>query len=200
MNRQVLVERLYTDIEWALSQGLPPAELVPMLERLVREADAGTAHGVYARRQLAELIVRRNPFRAARLASEALATEPDDATFAVLGLAHTLLGNYGLAVKAYRDSLRLAPRSPWVAHNLGHLLDAGLGRPREALPLLERAREALPREPEIASSLAHALLAAGQRERAHQELLAAVDDDEERAEEILKGWEDEAEVGLSNGP
>jgi Flp pilus assembly protein TadD len=181
-------EAQYTDIAWALSQGLSQGELVPMLERLAQSAPHGGVHYIYAKRLLAETLVREHPFRAARLASEVLEHQDDDRAHAVLGLSHMLLGNFRLAERAYRAALRLAPHSPWYAHNLGHLLDVALDRPLEAVRLLAQARKALPLEPEIASSYAHALLRAGDTTRARQELLAAVAADEVRADEILARW------------
>ena len=183
-----LVDRLYTDIEWALSQGLPQTDLVPMLERLARSAPPHTPHYVYAKRQLAELLVQKQPFRAARLAQDVLSQQADDRAYSVLGLSHMILGNYHLAEKAYRQALALVPHCPWYAHNLGHLLDVALDRPEKALPYLKLARTGLPHEPEIASSYAHALLHARQPTEALRELLAAVDHDESRAREVLARW------------
>lgn len=163
-----------------------------MLERLAESAPRGGVHYIYAKRLLAESLVRQHPFRAARLAREVLEFQDDDRAHAVLGLSHMLLGNFRLAERAYRAALRLAPHSPWYAHNLGHLLDVALGKTTEAVRLLAQARKALPLEPEIASSYAHALLRAGEPERARQELLAAVDSDEARATQILTRWQTES--------
>jgi Flp pilus assembly protein TadD len=183
------VDRLYTDIEWALSQGLPAGEVVPMIERLMRCADPKSLHANYARRQLAELIVREEPFRAARLARDALQIDPDDdRAHAVLGLANMLMGHFRVAERSYRRALSLVPHCPWYSHNLGHLLDVALGRPHEALALLRLSRRALPHEPEIASSYAHALLKCGDRAGAHRELLNALDGDAHRANQILAQW------------
>lgn len=185
-------EEQYTDIAWALSQGLSQGELLPMLERLAGSAPRGGVHYIYAKRLLAETLVREHPFRAARLAREVLEFQDDDRAHAVLGLSHMLLGHFRLAERAYRAALRLAPHSPWYAHNLGHLLDVALEKPTEAVRLLAQARKALPHEPEIASSYAHALLRAGDSVRARRELLAAVDGDEARASDILARWEAES--------
>lgn len=165
-----------------------------MLERLGRTAPVGGVHYVYAKRLLAELLVKQQPFRAARLASEVLAHQEDDRAYAVLGLSHMLLGNYRLAEKAYRAALALSPHSPWYAHNLGHLLDVGLDRPEEALRLLAQAERTLPHEPEIRSSYAHALLRAGHGADARRELLVAVGEDEARADEILERWTRESKA------
>lgn len=183
-----LVHRLYTDIEWALAQGLPQTDLVCMLERLARQAEHGSVHYVYAKRQLAELVVRNHPFRAARLAQDVLSVQPDDRAYSVLGLSHMMLGNYRLAESAYRKALAMVPHCPWYAHNLGHLLDVALERSEEALKHLLLALRALPHEPEIRSSYAHALLRAGKSEEARRQLLIAVDHDDGRADDILDRW------------
>jgi Flp pilus assembly protein TadD len=180
---------MYTDIEWALSQGLPLGDLVPMVERLLQQAGPDTPHLNYAKRQLAELIVRKEPFRAARLAQEVLAeNRDDDRALAALGLACLLMGHFKVAEKSYRAALALVPHCPWYAHNLGHLLDVAMGRPHEALPLLRMSRRALPQEPDIARSYAHALLGAGREEEAWEHLLEAVDDNRTRAAELRAQW------------
>lgn len=182
------VECLYTDIEWALSQGLPPRDLIPMLQRLVAAAEPSSDYALYAKRQLAEYIVQKAPFRAARLAQEILTVQPDDRAYAVLGLAHLLLGNFRLAERAYKSALSLMPHCPWYSHNLGHLLDVGRNNPKAALPYLLASRRMLPQEPEIASSLAHALVRAGRPEQAWEHLLVAVRGDEARAAELVRAW------------
>jgi Flp pilus assembly protein TadD len=180
---------MYTDIEWALSQGLPVGQVVPMVERLMNEAAPGTPHANYAKRQLAELIVRKDPFRAARLSREVTNDCPDDdRALATLGLSCLLMGHYRMAERAYRRALRLVPHCPWYAHNLGHMLDVALGRPKEALPLLKMSLRAMPHEPEIASSYAHALFAAGDPTEGWKQLLASVDGSHARAKEVYKAW------------
>lgn len=190
------VDRLYSDIEWALAHGLPPRELVPMLEKLLRHAPGHSPHAVFAKRQLAELIVQRAPWRAARLAKDVLAVLPeDDRAWAALGLAHTLLGNFHSAEKAYREALYLAPCSPWYAHNLGHLLDIALDRPRDALKYLAAAHRSLPHEPEISGSYAHALARADRWAEAVPLLARALDRDSEAAEAMLRDWLSREPVG-----
>lgn len=160
------IERLQYNCRWALMNGLGPRDLVPMLERLERHAPPDSEPALFAKAQLAEIIVDRDPWRAAILCRRVLQRVDADRVWGVLGLAHTLLGNYHLAASAYRRALALNPNSASYAHNLGHLLDVVLDRPHDALRLLDRAHRALPEESEIASSYAHALLRAGQRERA----------------------------------
>src|SRR6266487_1593279 len=57
------------------------------------------------------------------------------------------------------SSGRACGRSRSVA--FGHLLDVALGRPNDAVGLLAEAYKREPKEPEIASSYAHALARAG---------------------------------------
>jgi predicted Zn-dependent protease len=190
------VDRLYSDIEWALAHGLPPRELVPMLEKLLRHAPGHSPHAVFAKRQLAELIAQRDPWRTARLARDVLAVLPeDDRAWAALGLAHTLLGNYRSAERAYREALMLAPCSPWYAHNLGHLIDIGLDRPRDALRYLAAAHRGLPQEPEIAGSYAHALARADRWEEAVPLLARAIGRDARAAEAMLADWLSRSPLG-----
>lgn len=187
------IDRMYADVEWAISQGLPLGEIVSMLERLMREAKPHSLHSNYAKRQLAELIVQKEPFRAARLANDVLeAQKDDDRAHAVLGLACLLMGHYRKAELAYRSALALVPHCPWYAHNLGHLLDVALSRPREALPWLELSERGMPLEPEVKSSLAHALFHLGRQEEADAKLLEAVDGDLTRAEEMMNEWREKS--------
>jgi Flp pilus assembly protein TadD len=90
----------------------------------------------------------------------------DYEAWSVLGLALSLLGHYRAAAHAHRAALALEPGCPIAAHNLGHLLDVGLGQPARALHHLERAYRARPHDEEIAGSYAHALARVGRREEA----------------------------------
>ena len=182
------LERMLTDVEWAMSKQFAARDLVPMLENLVRAAPAASEAAYFAKLRLSELIVGDSPFRAARLARDVLHSGESDRAWAVLGLAHTMLGHYRVAARSYRRALALAPECAVYEHNLGHVLDVALNRPKDALVHLERAYRSLPQEGEIASSYAHALLRAGQLERART-LLASAVRDPERAAEILKAWQ-----------
>ncbi|HYQ41825.1 MAG TPA: tetratricopeptide repeat protein [Polyangiaceae bacterium] len=182
------LERMLTDVEWAISKQFAARDLVPMLENLVRAAPAASEAAYFAKLRLSELIVGSAPFRAARLARDVLVRGESDRAWAVLGLAHTLLGNYRIAARSYRRALALAPECAVYEHNLGHVLDVALDRPRDALVHLERAHRVLPGETEIASSYAHALLRSGQLDKARALLALAVKDPQE-AEEIFKAWQ-----------
>jgi tetratricopeptide (TPR) repeat protein len=185
---QGVLERLIGDLNWARAHSLPPRELVPLLRRVVAVAPEGSQERRTARRELAELIVQKDPWLSARLAGDVLREEADERAFGVLGLAHTLLGNYRSAVRAYRRALELAPGAPEYEHNLGHLLDVALGRPLSALPHLRRAEAGLPGEPEIQSSLAHALLRVGRTKEATKLLERVFDGDEQRVHATLASW------------
>ncbi|HEY4106787.1 MAG TPA: tetratricopeptide repeat protein [Polyangiaceae bacterium] len=182
------LERMLTDVEWAMSKQFAARDLVPMLENLVRAAPAASEACYFAKLRLSELIVGDAPFRAARLARDVLESGDSDRAWAVLGLAHSLLGHFRSAARAYRRALALAPDCAVYEHNLGHVLDVALERPQDALAHLERAHRGLPHEREIASSYAHALLRSGQPERARELLLLAVEGEAE-ADQILSAWQ-----------
>ena len=182
------LERMLTDVEWAISKQFAARDLVPMLENLLRAAPATSEAAYFAKLRLSELIVGDAPFRAARLARDVLVSGDSDRAWAVLGLAHSLLGNYRLAARAYRQALALAPECAIYEHNLGHVLDVALDRPHDALAHLARAHRDMPEESEIASSYAHALLRSGQPQKAHELLVLAVKS-QEQAAEILKTWQ-----------
>ncbi len=182
------LERLVGDVEWAKAQRLPARDLVPMLKRLVAVAPEGSPERTRARRDLAEQVLPTNPWQAARLARDVLRSSEDHRAYGVLGLAHTLLGNFKAAARAYRKALALAPGTPEYDHNLGHLLDVAFNRPLAAIPHLRRALAAVPAEAEFESSLAHALVRAGRREEGEALLRSALDGDLDRTQEILRSW------------
>src|SRR5579863_4922012 len=133
-------ERLRRDVEGALRSAFDPSDVLPMLHRLARTAAPGSEERVFAHRQLAELLAEKSPWRAAIYARRVTAERPDDDRgWALLGLSQTLLGHYRFAVTAYRRALACAPRNPWYAHNLGHLLDVALDRAGDAVEWLRAA-------------------------------------------------------------
>src|SRR4051812_25854417 len=182
------LERMLTDVEWAMSKQFAARDLVPMLENLVRAAPAASDAAHFAKLRLSELIVGDAPFRAARLARDVLVRGESERAWAVLGLAHTLLGNYRVAARSYRRALAIAPDCGVYEHNLGHVLDVALNRPHDALSHLERAHRELPDESEIASSYAHALLRSGQLDKARKLLALAVQSPQE-ADDIFTAWQ-----------
>ncbi|MEB2312931.1 MAG: tetratricopeptide repeat protein [Sorangiineae bacterium] len=182
-------ESLLRDAEWARMRGLGARDLVPMLERVLRVADARSALALVATRHLAEALVPRAPWRAARLARRVIAESPDDGrAWGILGLAYTALGHLRLALRAQRRALHLAPDCASTAHNLGHLLDVAFETPDAALGYLARAYRGLPDQPEVAASYAHALARCGRADEARRVLARALDGDEERLESLLSGW------------
>src|SRR5882762_3574163 len=155
-------KRLRQNAEWALQSALDAGEVLPLLHRLTRTAAPASEESIYAHRQLAELLIERNPWRAALHARKVLLwVKDDDRAWAVLGLCQTLLGNYKYAAKAYFRALSASPRNPWYAHNLGHLIDVALGRADDAVVWLQTAYEGAVGNREIAASFAHALARAG---------------------------------------
>lgn len=156
------IDTLRRNVEWALKNSPEADEILPLLTKLARNAEPESDAWLLAHRHIAELAVHRDPWKAALYARRVVRVDQDDdGAWGVLGLAHTLLGNFRSAVAAYRKALDVAPDNPWYSHNLGHLLDVALGRPQEALPYLMAAFEAEPNENEIAAAYAHALARAG---------------------------------------
>lgn len=182
-------ERLRRDVEGALRRALDPADVLPLLHRLARSAAPGTDESVFAHRHLAELIAARHPWRAALYARRVTAERPDDdRAWAVLALCQTLLANYRFAAASYQRALACAPKNPWYAHNLGHLLDVALDRPGEALAWLRTAYAGAPNHPEIATSLAHALARAGQLDAAKRVLARAMRKASSSEQQALLRW------------
>jgi tetratricopeptide (TPR) repeat protein len=184
--------RLRQDVEWALRRAIDPSEVLPMLHRLARSAHDGSEESVYAHRNLAELLVERNPWRAALHARRVLSHRPeDDRGWAMLGLCQTLLGNYRFAATAYTNALARAPKNPWYAHNLGHLLDVALSRPRDAIAWLKHAYAGAAWNTEIAASYAHALARAGDIAEAKKVIARAMKKSASRELVALQRWLEE---------
>lgn len=164
---RVETQRLRLEIERTLRGAFDPADVLPRLARLARLAPPASADAVFANQKLAELLLERDPWRAALYVRRALAHEDnDDRAWAILALCHALLGNFRCAVSAYAKATACAPSNPWYAHNLGHLLDVALGEPLRALPWLKIAYAAKSDNSELAASYAHALARAGRIEEA----------------------------------
>jgi tetratricopeptide (TPR) repeat protein len=156
------LDRLRREVDRGFRDNLDAEELLPLLARLARAATPESEPWIFAHRHLAELGVEHDPWRAALFARRVVRICPeDDGAWAVLGLSQSLLGNYRYAAFAYQRALALAPQNPWYAHNLGHLYDVALNRPKDALPLLEQATRAETGEADIAASYAHALARSG---------------------------------------
>jgi predicted Zn-dependent protease len=169
------VRRLGQKLDAAIAAGAESSEVLPLLARIARAADEGSDAWISAHRQLAEIGVEHDPWRAALFARKVLAHRPqDDGAWAAMGLAQSLLRNYRYAARACERALALSPDNPWYAHNLGHLYDVALDRPHDALPLLERAIAAEPGEADIAASYAHALARCGKLVRAKRVLARAI--------------------------
>jgi hypothetical protein len=180
---------LRRQIEWTLARAIDPADVLPMLHRLARLADDGSEESAFAHMHLADLLVERNPWRAALCARRVVVHRPeDDRAWATLALCQTLLGNYRFAVTGYRRALEGAPANPWYAHNLGHLLDVALGRAEDAVSWLQRAYDAAPQSGEVAASFAHALARAGQIPEARKVLTRAIKRGGSREHAALLKW------------
>lgn len=184
--------RLRQEIERALRRAFDPADVLPRLARLSRLASPSSDDGVFAHRQLAELLVERHPWRAALYARRAIQhRREDDRAWAVLAFCQTLLGNFRSAASAYKRAIACAPANPWYAHNLGHLLDVALGEPAAALRWLRSAYDAKGDNSEIVASYAHALARAGHLADARTVLERAIERFESRELAALLRWLDQ---------
>jgi tetratricopeptide (TPR) repeat protein len=187
--RRQQAQELRRQIEWTLARAVDPADVLPMLHRLARLAAEGSDECLFAHQHLAELLVERDPWRAALYARRVLAHRPDDDRgWATLALCQTLLGNYKFAVSAYHHALTSAPKNPWYAHNLGHLLDVALGRAEEAVGWLRRAYQSATYSGEVAASYAHALARVGRIAEARKILTRAMKRTASREHAALLKW------------
>ncbi len=174
---ETAIDRMRQQAERAIASSKSRNTILPLLERLVRAAPAGSEAHQFAHRQLGEYLVEQHPWRALVHLRAFLrgGDESDDGAYALFGLAHALLGNYRSAIDAYGRAVAIAPRNPWYQHNLGHLLDVGIDRPQLALPHLEMAhRTAGPDDGEISASLAHCLARVGKLDAALEHADVAV--------------------------
>jgi tetratricopeptide (TPR) repeat protein len=187
--RRQQAQELRRQIEWTLARAVDPGDVLPMLHRLARLAAEGSDECLFAHLHLAELLVERDPWRAALYARRVLAQRPDDDRgWATLALCQTLLGNYKFAVSAYHNALTSAPKNPWYAHNLGHLLDVALGRAEEAVGWLRRAYQSAAYSGEVAASYAHALARVGRIAEARKILTRAMKRTASREHAALLKW------------
>ncbi|MBM4376456.1 MAG: hypothetical protein FJ095_15350 [Deltaproteobacteria bacterium] len=146
-----------------------------LLEQLTELTQPGSEAWALATRELARLMVDREPWRASLLARRVVDQDPGDhLAWGLVGLAQSLLGNHAYAISAYERALVLAPEEPAYLHNLGHLLDACLDRPGDAIALLRRAHLRLRHDAHVTASLAHALARAGAIDEARRLMLAVV--------------------------
>ncbi len=183
------IERLRARVEETYKRALDPAELLPDLHRLEQCATPGSEPWLFALRASSEVLLERSPWRASLTARKILSAVPsDDRAWATLGLAQTLLGYYRFAALAYKRALDAAPRNPWYAHNLGHVLDVALNDPKAAVKYLEFAYGSARDSREVAVSYAHALARVGSIAEAEGILKEASVDGMTREMESLARW------------
>lgn len=188
----VETQSLRLQIERSLRGAFDPADVLPRLARLARLASPASDDGVFANHKLAELLVERDPWRAALYIRRALAHRPnDDRPWAILAFCQTLLGNFRCAASAYKKAIACAPSNPWYAHNLGHLLDVALGEPVRAVAWLESAYAAKGDNSEIVASYVHALARAGKTGQARDVLERARGRFDSRELDALMRWLDQ---------
>lgn len=188
------LECLMKDVAFALHRGLGPDHLVPMLERLLSVAPNGSEACQFGRLQLAELMIHSRPFRAASLARSVAVQSASDRAWSVVGLSLTVMGHYRSAIRAFRVAHSLAPEHPGHLHNLGHVMDVGLGHSAPAVKYLEQAHARDPEIREIASSLAHAVSRCGQTGRAVELLVTRVGMSSAEAHQTIELWRSAAQV------
>ena len=185
-------QSLRLEIERALRGAFDPADVLPRLARLARLAAPASDDAAFANQKLAELLVERDPWRAALYVRRALAwRSDDDRAWAVLAFCQTLLGNFRCAASAYKKAIACAPANPWYAHNLGHLLDVALGEPKRAIDWLRLAYQAKSDNSEVVASYAHALGRAGRIEEARIILERARGRVDSRELDALLRWLDQ---------
>jgi tetratricopeptide (TPR) repeat protein len=140
---------------------------ISLLNRMLAIAIDASDDALYAHRHLAELLLEREPWRAALHVRRVLVhDDADDALHAMMGLCQALLGNYRAAVASYGRAARVAPSIGWYHHNLGHLLDVALDEPKRAEPHLRTAYRLANHHDEVVASLAHCLARIEQRAEA----------------------------------
>ena len=183
------VEALLAEAERTRDQRHSPSRRLRALVDLATAAEPHSHGWLYAQRHLAELLAQDDPWRASLMARRVLAVWcDDDGAWAVFALAQSLLGNFRVAARAYRRALALAPSNPYYAHNLGHLYDVAFDQPSRGLPLLTLAWRRLPDEPEVAGSLAHALVRAGAPGHAWEVLAPVARAHPSSERRALLGW------------
>lgn len=182
--------KLRRDVELALS-GSDPLRVLPLLHRLAARAEDGSDECVFAHRQLAEVLLDRDPWRAALHARRVVRMrDDDDRAWAALGLSQSLLGNHQYASRALVRAVALSPDNPWYAHNLGHTLDVALDKPREAISHLRRAYGKSGKNVDVATSLAHALARCGKTRAAKALLQRAMKQSPSPERRALMKWID----------
>ncbi|HEX7481666.1 MAG TPA: tetratricopeptide repeat protein [Polyangiales bacterium] len=196
------LNRLRERAERALASGRRGGDVMTVLETMTREAPDGSVHALFAHRHLAEMQLEGSPWCAALHLRRVIdAGAADDGAHALMGLCQALLGNYRAAVSAYRTAVQLSPRNPWYHHNLGHLLDVGLGNAKAALDHLRLAHRAQSEEDEITASLAHCLARLGQLDEARSMAERAVEHSpRNREHRVLLDWVNEGAPENKSAP
>lgn len=184
------LSRLRHRAERALEEPGASRDAVQLLDKLALRATPGSEHWLFAHRQLAELKLEAHPWQAAlHLRKVVDRLRDDDGVHALMGLCQAVLGNYRAAVSCYRRALALSPRNPWYHHNLGHLMDVGVGDSERAVEHLRAAHRIHPEEHEIAGSLARCLAALQHYDEAEDAVGEALRHAPENADHLaLREW------------
>jgi len=186
---------LMGDIRRALWAGEEREVTVPALVDLARLSAEGSETWRFALRNLASIAAETDPWGASLLARRLLELFPDDdAGWAALGLAQSMLGNLRYSAHCYERALAVGGPDLSCLHNLGHLYDVAFDRPAEAVKLLSQAFEASRDvrssrlRAEIVSSYAHALARAGEPKRALEIVKKALPRGRTREHAALVAW------------
>jgi tetratricopeptide (TPR) repeat protein len=191
------LRRLRKRVERALANGARGSDVVRDLELMVRETNEPNADVLFAHRQLAELRLEESPWQAALHLRQLIAANlRDDGVHALMGLCQALLGNFRAAISCYRRAIQIAPRNPWYHHNLGHLIDVGLGEAKVAVKHLQLAYELQPEEDEIGASLAHCYARLGRLGEAAKLAAEALSNaPDNREHRVLLAWIEQGAPG-----
>lgn len=191
------LRRLRKRVERALASGDRGSDVVRDLESMVRETGEPNADVLFAHRQLAELRLEQSPWQAALHLRHLIAANlRDDGVHALMGLCQALLGNFRSAISSYRRAIQIAPRNPWYHHNLGHLIDVGLGDAKLAVKHLQLAYELQPQEDEIGASLAHCYARLGRLGDAAKLAAEALQNaPDNREHQVLLSWIEQGAPG-----
>lgn len=119
--------------------------------------------------QVRHLIEVRRPVEAARLAQEALAEDPDDATLrAAVGWAHLAAGQLGTARAWLEWSLAVDPHQVWVHDLRARAILAGAGHAVEAREAVAAGLREDPEDPAALYTMVRACLASRDRDGAER--------------------------------
>ena len=189
-------QRLRRDVELALS-GPDPLRVLPLLHRLAARAESGSDECVFAHRQLAEVLLERDPWRAALHARRVTRMRPDDdRAWAALGLSQSLLGNHQYAIHALARALDCARRRTRGTRTTSgtRSTSRSTSRARRSSTFAAPTRRS-GKNADVATSLAHALARSGKTRTAKALLARALKQSPSPERRALMRWIDAGAQG-----